>query len=355
MPDANARLNLLRQWSATHHALEHDTVSLELAAGDASFRRYYRLTLPDASTRMLMDAPPEHEDSTPFVAIARQWRQAGLPVPTLHAVDLDAGFIELDDLGDCPMQLCLDGNDGDATRDWFERAMNVIHTLQNRTNPEPLPDYDAALLNSELALFPEWCLTRWLELPLPDSWPDMRDSLIQASLELPTVTVHRDYDAMNLMAHDGMLHVIDFQDAVAGPLSYDLISLLHGRYCRFNRERRQHWQAAFYTRARSDGRLSGKVSLNEFNDRVAAMAAQRSLKVLGIFCRLTLRDQRSGYLERLPHFLNHLSDALNDLMDSPGRAESAGFETLEDFQAWVEGTLRPALEQRLATALEAQS
>lgn len=354
MPDSNSRLNLLRQWSASQHALEHTAVSLELAAGDASFRRYYRLTLPDTSTRMLMDAPPEHEDSTPFVAIAKQWQHAGLPVPTLHAVDLDAGFIELDDLGDCPMQLCLNGNDGDATHDCFERAIDVIHEIQNRANPGPLPAYDAALLNSELALFPEWCLTRWLDLPPPDSWPDMRDSLVQASLALPTVTVHRDYDAMNLMAHDGRLHIIDFQDAVAGPLSYDLISLLHGRYCRFSRERRRQWQSAFHARAQSDGRLSGKVTLDEFNFRVAAMAAQRSLKVLGIFCRLTLRDQRDGYLERLPHFLNHLSDALNDLMDSPDRADRPGFGMLEDFQAWVEATLRPALEQRLASELEAQ-
>ncbi|MGO2133617.1 MAG: aminoglycoside phosphotransferase family protein [Halomonas sp.] len=352
MPDANARLHQLRQWSATHHDLASDSVNLELAAGDASFRRYYRLTLADASTRMLMDAPPQQEDSAPFVAIARQWQLAGLPVPRLHAVDLDAGFIELDDLGDNPMQCCLDGNEGDATLAWFTRAIEVIHELQNRTNPEPLPDYDAALLKTELELFPEWCLSRWLSLPTPDSWPALRDSLIHAALQQRTATVHRDFDAMNLMVHNDSLYVIDFQDAVAGPLSYDLISLLHGRYCRFSRERRLSWQASFHARAQADGRLSQQLSVDDFHRQVAAMAAQRSLKVLGIFCRLTLRDHRHGYLARLPHFLDHLSDALNDLgASSTGEAEQPS-QSLATFQDWLESTLRPALLARVTANTE---
>lgn len=355
MPDANARLHQLYQWSATHHDLASDTVNLELAAGDASFRRYYRLTLPDESTRMLMDAPPKQEDSAPFVAIARQWQQAGLPVPELHAVDLEAGFIELDDLGDSPMQCCLDGNKGDATLAWFTRAIEIIHELQNRTNPEPLPSYDALLLKTELELFPDWCLSRWLGLPTPDSWPALRDSLINAALQQPTVTVHRDFDAMNLMVHEDRLYVIDFQDAVAGPLSYDLISLLHGRYCRFSRDRRLSWQASFHARAQADGRLSQQLSVDDFHRQVAAMAAQRSLKVLGIFCRLTLRDQRDGYLARLPHFLDHLSDALIDLSASATAETEYQIQPLAAFQDWLENTLRPALLARVATDTKAQS
>lgn len=353
MPDANTRLHRLRQWIAAHHALAIDSLRLELAAGDASFRRYYRLTLPDESTRIVMDAPPEQEDSRPFAAIAEQWSMAGMPVPRLHAMDLEAGFIELDDLGDSPLQRCLDGNEGSATRAWFERAIEIIHELQNRANPDPLPDYDAALLEAELALFPTWCLSAWLGLPAPASWPALRDSLVEMALQQPIVTVHRDFDAMNLMVHDGRLHLIDFQDAVAGPLSYDLISLLHGRYCRFSRERRRHWQSAFHARARADGRLSRKVSVEQFHRLVATMAAQRSLKVLGIFCRLTLRDHRQGYLERLPHFLDHLSDALGDL-DALGidddRVSNADEpkHALPAFRDWLETTLRPALLARVA-------
>ncbi|HSH47794.1 MAG TPA: aminoglycoside phosphotransferase, partial [Halomonas sp.] len=167
MPDANARLHQLRQWSAARHALAIDGLRLELAAGDASFRRYYRLTLPDASTRIVMDAPPEQEDSRPFVTIAEQWLTAGLPVPRLYAADLEAGFIELDDLGDSPLQRRLDGNEGQMTQRWFERAIETIHELQSRTSPEPLPAYDAALLAAELELFPAWCLSNWLGMPAP--------------------------------------------------------------------------------------------------------------------------------------------------------------------------------------------
>ncbi|WP_027966201.1 aminoglycoside phosphotransferase family protein [Halomonas halocynthiae] len=349
MPDANARLHQLRQWSATNHGLASDAVNLELAAGDASFRRYYRLTLADASTRMLMDAPPAQEDSGPFVAIAKQWALAGLPVPQIHSMDLDAGFIELDDLGDTPMQCRLDGHSGEATLAWFTRAIDAIHELQNRANPEPLPNYDATLFNTELALFPEWCLSRWLSLPTPDSWPALRDSLVNTALQQPIVTVHRDFDAMNLMVHGDTLYLIDFQDAVAGPISYDLISLLHGRYCRFSRERRLSWQASFHARAQADGRLSQQLSVDDFHRQVAAMAAQRSLKVLGIFCRLTLRDHRHGYLARLPHFLDHLSDALHDLsISATGKAE----HSLTAFQGWLENTLRPALLARVATDTE---
>lgn len=360
MPDANARLHQLRQWVAAHHKLAIDTLQLELAAGDASFRRYYRLTLPDNSTRILMDAPPEQEDSRPFVAVAEQWLMAGMPVPKLYAVDLEAGFIELDDLGDSPLQYCLDGNGGSATQAWFERAIEVIHELQNRVNPEPLPTYNAELFETELELFPTWCLSAWLELPPPDSWPALRDSLVEAALQQPTVTVHRDYDAMNLMAHDEQLFLIDFQDAVAGPLSYDLISLLHGRYCRFSSEHRQRWQSAFHARARADGRLSRNTSVEQFHRLVAAMAAHRSLKVLGIFCRLTLRDHRQGYLERLPHFLNHLSDALSDLstLDANGSTTHSDGEyghALREFRDWLETTLRPALLARVANETDSET
>ncbi|MFG6138668.1 aminoglycoside phosphotransferase family protein [Halomonas sp. B23F22_10] len=336
--DALARQTPLRRWIAQRHGLDPQALDLRLAAGDASFRRYYRLTLPDGTTRMLMDAPPDREDSAPFVAIDRAWEAAGLPVPHLHAVDLDAGFLELDDLGDTPLQTRFDGENAPATLAWHERALALIHELQNRAAPDALPAYDAALLGRELDLFPEWCLSRWLDVAPPPGWDALRDALIASALDQPVVTVHRDYDAMNLMVVDEGLYLIDFQDAVAGPIGYDLISLLHGRYCRFDAARRAEWIEAFRARAIADGRLGAEVEPADFHARVAAMAAQRALKVLGIFCRLTLRDHRDGYLTRLPHFLAHLEDAL---------AELDGHDAVK---AWLADVFRPAMAAKLDEA-----
>ncbi|MCE8016311.1 phosphotransferase [Halomonas sp. MCCC 1A17488] len=334
--DTATRFDALRRWAAAQHCLPDAALDLRLAAGDASFRRYFRLRLPDGRTRMLMDAPPAQEDSRPFVEIARRWRAGGLPVPALHAVDLEAGFLELDDLGDTPLQERFAGNAHADTLAWHERAMDLIHELQNRAAPDALPAYDAALLGRELDLFPEWCLGRWLGLAPPPGWLELRRALIDSALAQPVVAVHRDFDAMNLMVQDERLYLIDFQDAVAGPLSYDLISLLRGRYCRFPAPRFAAWVEAFRQRAIADGRLPGATTSDTFQRQVQAMAAQRALKVLGIFCRLTLRDGRTGYLERLPHFLAHLEASLVALPEH------------EPFQRWLADTFRPALERRLA-------
>lgn len=334
-PRFDQRFDKLRHWCALRHALVPERVDLRLAAGDASFRRYYRLTLPDGASRILMDAPPAQEDSRPFVAIARRWADVGLPVPRLHGVDLDAGFLELDDLGDTPLQHRLRGEEHPETLAWHERAIALIHELQNRAAPAGLPAYDATLLGRELDLFPEWCLEAWLDLAPPPGWERLREALIAAALAQPVVTVHRDYDAMNLMVDDDTLHLIDFQDAVAGPISYDLISLLRGRYCRFAPERFAAWVEAFRRRAVADGRLPASLDAAAFLEQVQAMAAQRSLKVLGIFCRLTLRDHKTGYLERLPHFLAHLEDSL------------AGLHGHREFRTWLADTFRPALARRL--------
>lgn len=335
MSDApSPRLDQLRHWVAERHALPKAEVDLRLAAGDASFRRYYRLHLPGGTTRMLMDAPPEQEDSRPFVAIARRWDAAGLPVPQLYADDLALGFLELEDLGDTPLQRRF-VDDAEVVA-WHERALALIHSLQNRAGPETLPRFDAELLGRELDLFSEWCLGEWLALDAPPGWDALREALIASALEQPVVTVHRDYDAMNLMVRNDTLTLIDFQDAVAGPLSYDLISLLRGRYCRFDAERFAAWVEAFRQRARADGRLTSRVDADTFLAQAQAMAAQRSLKVLGIFCRLTLRDGKRGYLERLPRFLDHLDDSLT------------GLDGHDAFKAWLDETLRPALTARLA-------
>src|SRR5690554_6408710 len=333
--DTTARFHALSQWAAARHQLSVATLDLQLAAGDASFRRYFRLRLPDDSSRMLMDAPPAQEDSRPFVDIAQRWYGAGLPVPVLHAVNLEAGFIELDDLGDTPLQCCF--NNAAAVTSWHERAMSLLHMLQNRADPGGLPVYDRALLGRELDLFPEWCLAHWLDdTTLPPGWNELHEALIDSALAQPVVTVHRDYDAMNLMVQGEQLYLIDFQDAVAGPVSYDLISLLRGRYWRFSAASFAGWVEAFRQQAIRDGRLSSQIGSEIFHHQVQAMAAQRALKVLGVFCSLTLRDGGSGYLERLPHYPAHLQHSLAALPEH------------SDFQHWLNDTFRPAVGQRLA-------
>lgn len=335
--DTLTRLERLQQWASARHDGDGPRSSLSLAAGDASFRRYYRLQLADGATRMLMDAPPPQEDIRPFVAIARDWRAADLPVPEIHASDADAGFVELEDLGDAPLHLALEGADENTTAAHFEDAIALIASLQNRSDPAELPPYDSATLGRELDLFPDWCLGQWLGMTQPaPGWVALRQDLIDTALAQPVVTVHRDYDAMNLMQYSGELYLIDFQDALAGPVSYDLISLLHGRYRRFSADQRVRWIEGFRHTAIADRRLPAECDAETFLEQVNAMAAQRALKVLGIFCRLTLRDSREGYLARLPHFLDHLEDSL------------AGIRDHDDFRHWVASQLRPVLMQRLA-------
>lgn len=326
------RLAALANWSAARHGLAAGSVDLQLAAGDASFRRYYRLSLPDGTTRMLMDAPPVQEDSAPFLRIAEQWRDAGLPVPRVHAADLEQGFLELDDLGDAPLNAQLSDTGQDAA---YAAAASLLDALQNQAPLDGLPAYDADLLGRELDLFPDWCLARVVDLAPPPQWPAWRQRLIEMALAQPRVAVHRDFDAMNLMCHRERLYVIDFQDAVAGPLSYDLISLLRGRYRRFDLDDFERRCEAFRQRALGDGRLPRDEGAEAFRRQVDAMAAQRCLKVLGIFCRLTLRDGKAGYLARLPHFVAHLEDSL---------APHAEFAALAD---WLQGQFDPALTRAL--------
>lgn len=336
------RINALTTWAAQQNGLSKADITLSSAVGDASFRRYFRLTLPNGATQVVMDAPPEQEDSQPFVTIAKRWHSAGLPVPKVHAANLADGFLLLDDLGSTPLQNLF--TDDATTQAYYVQALTLIAELQNRASPETLPAYNSALLGRELDLFPEWCLGGWLKLPPPASWQAVREQLILQALAQPIVSVHRDFDAMNLMVHDQRLFMIDFQDAVAGPLSYDLISLLRGRYCRFSGEQFGDFVNAFYQQARRDGRLPSRVDYETFLTQCHAMAAQRSLKVLGIFCRLTLRDKKSGYLERLPHFLNHLDDSLSALAFSnlPAQAE---------FAEWVKRTLQPVIVKQLTKTL----
>ena len=328
------RLDSLRHWIATQHRLSPDACRWEAVAGDASLRGYCRVTFPDATTRIVMDAPPALEDSGPFVAIGREWHAAGLPVPTIHAVDLEQGFIELDDLGNDSLHRHFDTDAG--ARAGTAQALDLLDAIEQRAPFSSLPRYEPAFLEEEMDRFPDWGLTRWLGIETPPQWPEVKRHLLDSIARLPTVAVHRDFDAMNLMIHQDRLWIIDFQGALAGPLGYDLISLLRGRYHRWSRQQMDDWIEGFRQRCLAAGRIAPDIDARAFRTSVEAIGAQRQLKILGQFCRLCLRDGKPRYLEWLPHFYAHLDDGLEAL------------PALGDFHAWLRESYRPAMEARLA-------
>ncbi|OHV12735.1 aminoglycoside phosphotransferase family protein [Kushneria phosphatilytica] len=338
----DTRLDALRQWVAQRHRLRPDTLDLGVIADDASFRRYFRLTLPDGSTRILMDAPPEQEDCRAFVEIASQWRQGGLPVPRIEKADIEQGFIELQDLGDIMLRSQLQELQQHPSPAGSSLPAPVINRMAQAielavdvaTQPaDQLPSYDSEWLGRELDLFPQWCL-HWLSLTPPDEWPRLRDTLISSMIDQPQVTVHRDFHPQNLMCHQNRLWIIDFQGAVRGPLTYDPASLLRDRNPAWPDRAQRHWIEAWHRRAHDHG-LIEPVSARAIRELVDASATQRSLKVLGLFCRLAHRDGKSRYLRMLPLFAEHVRQGLN-------RQQFGGFHH------WFEHTFMPGLDARLS-------
>lgn len=327
-----ARLDALRHWAFEHHQSMAGAPRLEVVTDDASFRRYFRLYPNDGPTRILMDAPPSQEDSRPFVDIARRWQRHGIRVPTLYRVDLAAGFIELQDLGDEVLRSRLaDPERGDAL---MHEAISTAVDIA-ALPADDLPIYDVQRLADELDLFPAWCLERWLGLDLFPDWHRVRDRLVRALAAQPQVCVHRDYHPQNLMLHDERLWVIDFQGAVRGPLAYDLASLLRDRNPPWPEAQQRRWIEAFRLMAIERGVVAEEITADDFRRMVDLTGAQRSLKVLGLFCRLALRDLKPRYLALLPLFVEHVRQGL---IDQPG---------FEDFMQWFDTDFAPALHRRL--------
>lgn len=281
------------------------------ASSDASFRRYFRLT---AGTRswIVMDAPPDKEDLALFIKIARRFQALGLHVPEVLASDLDAGLALLGDLGHVPYLQRL--NDETADR-LYGDALGALVVLQTGTFADPgfLPAYDDVMLRREMALFPEWYLHRYLGRRPTDAQRAMLeaafDGLIASALGQPQVWVHRDYHSRNLLVND--IHnpgILDFQDAVCGPITYDLVSLLKDCYIAWPRARVVDWVKGYCHLSRESGlhRCEDDVLFLEWFDR---MGIQRHLKVAGIFARLHLRDGKSGYLNDLPLTMRYLKEA----------------------------------------------
>lgn len=303
------REKLLKVWLATSAGL--DGASLELASGDASFRRYFRLRRVDGITNIVMDAPPENEDCRPFVSIAQHLRELGLNVPVVQEADLEQGFLLLSDLGSEHYLDRLTDSDGERDR-LYADALDAVIVMQSRGKRDGLPTYNRGLLLQEMELFREWLLGRHLGLSLDLDEQQMLDRtyelLVANALEQPQVFVHRDYHSRNLLVTpESNPGILDFQDAVIGPVNYDLVSLLKDCYISWPREQVKEWVSEYFTQALEFGIVReehDEVFLRWFD----LMGVQRHLKASGIFARLNIRDGKPGYLKDIPRTLNYIQE-----------------------------------------------
>jgi aminoglycoside/choline kinase family phosphotransferase len=290
--------------------LDGPAARVEPSSGDASFRRYFRVhtgPAPDTPTRILMDAPPPQEDCRPFVHVAGLLAAAGLHVPQILSADLTRGFLLLSDLGD---RLYLDSVDAANAGALYADAIEALVAMQTRADATSLPVYDTARLQAEMQLFADWFLHRHLGLAIGGRTGAVLTRtfalLTDAALAQPTVFVHRDYHSRNLMHVPGRNPgVLDFQDAVRGPVSYDLVSLLRDVYVRWPRARIDAWIAHYHGHATAAGLLEG-VDVATFRRWFDLMGVQRHLKVAGIFARLYYRDGKARYLDDVDLTLRYL-------------------------------------------------
>jgi aminoglycoside/choline kinase family phosphotransferase len=339
------RQDALRGWLGA--ALAGAPFELSVASADASFRRYFRVQLRESARSLIaercgarsfiaMDAPPPHEALEPWLDIATRIVAAGAHAPRVHAADHAQGFLLLDDLGDTTYQVAL-GRGADPAP-LYADALAALARMQGRIAIDGLPRYDRALLRRELELFREWACGRHLGLTLSSSEQSMLDRaftwLEDAALAMPVAFVHRDYHARNLMvvaegdnrhgvaddhqvaasaASSNRNHnnpgILDFQDAVAGPVAYDLVSLTRDAYLRWPAATIAAWTSRYHALARAEG-APLPASVAEFSEQHDVIGLQRQLKVVGIFCRLAHRDGKRGYLDDIPLVLDHLLEVM---------------------------------------------
>lgn len=322
----------IRRW--LRECLGGDRDDITTVSGDASFRRYYRHRR-GTSSWIVMDAPPAQESCTEFVAIARHLRMLGLQAPEVYASDFERGLLLLSDLGD---RQYLGELNADSADRLYGTALDVLERLQtDRALLATLPPYDEALLRDEMALFGEWFLGHHLSLDTEDWAPILapaEDRLVANALEQPTVMVHRDYHSRNLMILEGEAPgILDFQDAVVGPVTYDLVSLLRDCYIVWPPERVEAWLQAYRQRPNIVA-LIGEVDADRWRRWFDLMGLQRHLKCAGIFARLYYRDGKPGYLKDIPLTVQYLIEA------------SAAYPEFADLHRLLTDRIAPALAER---------
>ncbi|MBI4755925.1 MAG: phosphotransferase [Betaproteobacteria bacterium] len=290
--------------------------SLAPASADASFRRYFRVSFEDgAPSRIVMDAPPAHEDCRPYLHVARLFAAAGAHVPEVFATDLEQGFLLLSDLGDTTYLSALNAGNAPAL---YADALDALIRIQQASRPGVLPEYDCALLARELDLFPEWYVGRHLGHTLSEAEDaalrQCFERILAVNLAEPRVFVHRDYHSRNLMVTRPNPGVLDFQDAVYGPVTYDLVSLFKDAYVEWDEGLTLDWLIRYWEKARRAG-LPVHPDFAAFHRDYEWMGVQRHVKVLGIFARLWHRDGKDGYLADMPRVARYLRRACERYRD----------------------------------------
>jgi len=320
------RIDLIRDWLI--QILGSVRMELAPASADASFRRYFRVSF-DGKQRIVMDAPPAHEDCRPFIAVSSLLLECGLNVPEVLEQDLDRGLLLLTDLG---CRTYLNELDEQSANKLYQDAISALIQMQrHRVNTDALPPYSHSLLMTEMGLFRDWYLVKHRGLTLTEQQQALLNDafvlLAETALSQPKVLVHRDYHSRNLMvcepdelddtgANPGIL---DFQDAVIGPLTYDLVSLLRDCYIKWPCEQVHYWAMQYFEQAKSAKIIDAAVTEEQFMRWFDFMGIQRHLKASGIFARLNHRDNKPGYLNDIPRTLSYILDV------AAGYPELAGF------------------------------
>ena len=292
----------------------NEIFTLAPASADASFRRYFRAAFRDKSL-IVMDAPPQHEDCKPFLHIGKLFEDAGVHVPHVHAQDLAHGFLLLSDMGASTYLQIL--NQDNASQ-LYASATDALIKIQLSSRENELPSYDEALLRRELNLFPEWYIAKHLGVSLTKKQSDNLERtfhrILTNNLAQPKVYVHRDYHSRNLMVSEPNPGILDFQDAVYGPITYDLASLFKDAYIKWEEEKIMDWVIRYWEKARKAG-LPVREDFGEFYRDYELMGVQRHIKVLGIFARLYHRDGKDGYLKDMPLVMEYLRSACERYID----------------------------------------
>ena len=344
----DTRLQLIHDWLTDDLSLERFTLSP--ASADASFRRYFRVTTPRRSL-IVMDAPPDKEDVAPFLHVRALLADCEVHVPQVYAQQAEQGFLLLEDLGDTSLLAALEKPRADPEPLYVDALTALAHIqLRGQRAMHELPEYDEAVLRREMALLPEWFCTRHLQLPLGDAQRELiagaEDFLVRQIAQIPQVLVHRDYHSRNLMITPTRSPgIIDFQDALRGPVTYDVVSLLKDCYVQWPRRRIEDWVSELRKQLRKRAGLASPLCASnevEYLRWLDLVGLQRHMKVLGIFARLFWRDGKRGYLKDLPRTLDYVIDA------------AWRFSELRGFAQFAEQVLLPRLPAANAFAFEAR-
>ncbi|BBP43012.1 aminoglycoside phosphotransferase family protein [Thiosulfativibrio zosterae] len=341
------RFERMCDWLATCEPLKNQTYSQPVAASsDASFRRYFRCEVASHTqtgqrhSYIIMDAPPSHEDCKPFIRVSEQLHAMGLNVPQVLAQDLTLGFLLLSDLGNTTYLSVLNEQTVDG---YYSDAFDALITLQQKGKAyqATLPLYHETLLTNEMSLFSDWLCQSHLELSLgkleTQAWQSVQTHLIKSAQQQPQNFVHRDYHSRNLMVTSEQANtgrnpgILDFQDAVWGGVTYDVVSLIRDCYIKWPEEQVKEWQRAYFLKA-CEGHLFLKNEWEGFVKAMDFMGVQRHLKAAGIFARLYHRDGKDGYLKDIPTTLSYIVE------------QASAYSELKDLAKLVENRVLPAMD-----------